>query len=175
MWKPLWLYLYLSSSPLCKVHQDKATLYREGRVVWGALVQANSRLFRQSWGDAPAVAVYSLDPYFKERPQELREIGRTLFQLKGTAPPDEDLARFAAILTDERTVELKLPVPVRLTGGRSVFYTTILVMRKHLPAGWLASSVFPLVVSPALTEATMILPSRFWDDALVTRWNAGFV
>ena len=42
--------------------------------------------------------------------------------------------------------------------GREVLYTTVMVARRHLPAGYLARTLVPLLVCPEKTEWTMVLP-----------------
>jgi hypothetical protein len=44
------------------------------------------------------------------------------------------------------------------------------VSRNHLPGGRLLDNLFPLLVAPERTEATMILPGRFWPLKLVQSW-----
>ncbi|EDN69442.1 hypothetical protein BGP_1396 [Beggiatoa sp. PS] len=85
-----------------------------------------------------------------------------LFKLKGKKTDDSELQNFADKLADECFMDLKLPIPTKLTEGIQYYYANILVQRKHLPNGVLSSSLFPLIVYPKETDAVMILPSRYW-------------
>jgi hypothetical protein len=141
-------------------------------VVWGALIHANFRLYRRGVMDGAAACLYSLDPHFEEHPEELKLIAYQLGAIKGTEPEDPEVNRLAAILTDEMIVEMKIRVPELLAGDREVFYTTLNVTRGHIPSGRMLCGAFPLIVCPAKTEATMILPKHYWDPLLVKCWKA---
>jgi hypothetical protein len=157
---------------LWRVYRSRKQLVRDGQVVWAALIQANFQLFSPGSSNCPAAVVYSTDPSFDSEPYALEEIARSLFRLKGTAPEDPALQKFAHDLTDERVRSMKLALPHSLTQGRDVFYTCIMVHRPHLPDRYLAAGLLPLVVQPELTEATLILPSRFWSDELLALWRS---
>jgi hypothetical protein len=166
---------WLSHSPrdeLWSIYRTRNPLLRDGQVVWGALVQANSLLFSRGRGDCPAAAVYSPDPFFDAEPGVLHRIGHWLFELKGTAPADPTLRKLADDITDERKRSMKVQVPESLTNDREVYYTCIMVQRRHLPQGYLADGLFPLIVNPAATQATMILPARYWSRELIDRWRS---
>jgi hypothetical protein len=147
-------------------------LRRSGRIVWGNIVQANVALFRPGDDDDPAAFVYSPDPAIDNAPHRLSTIAGSLFDLKGADVGDPALQRFADTLEDERETIGKLAVPPTLTGGIEVFYTVALVCRRHLPARRLRNRMFPLLVLPEQTTATMILPSRYWPEALLSEWRS---
>lgn len=165
---PPWL---KPSDPLHAILDQQLLLCQEGQIVWGGLVQANSLLFRPGESDCPANLVYSPEPYFDARPQELRQIGRKLFQLKNTQPRDAEERRIAAIITDELDRSMmgwKLPASIT---GHNVLTSTFLVFRKHIPNGVLAGGCFPILMHPQ-TSAVMIVPFEFWPIDLIRLWQA---
>jgi hypothetical protein len=164
-------WMHASNDRLLDIYRHRKALLQRGQVVWGHLIQANAQLFRPGANDCPAAAVYSRDPFFDDQLATLSRIANALYDLKGTQPDDPTLARFAHTITDERERIMKLAVPHKLTGGRDVFYTVIMVHRKHLPDGYLTDSVFPLLIHPPDIEATLIVPSRYWSPGLVGRWQ----
>jgi hypothetical protein len=80
---------------------------------------------------------------------------------------------FADVLGDEVTRVMRRAVPRRLTEGREVIFTSIMVRRKDLPDGFLADGMFPVLVLPKATEAALIVPWEWWSPALVAVWRAG--
>lgn len=154
---------------LAEIYRQQTRLLREGRIVWGALVQANNQLFEPGPMDLPAMLVYSLDPHFDARPAELREIGAKVFALKGTQPADPELASLARLITDEvdRSMGLRLPPVFTACEMRSAVF---MVCREHIPSGVLTSGKFPILTHPD-TAAVMIVPFEFWPAELTVLWR----
>lgn len=170
-WKlepPRWM---PDDDPLRAIYADQHLLFDRPAVVWGAVVQANTRCYAPDSDDSPAAIVYSADPSFDEAPEALNSIARQLKQLKGGAPDDPELKAFADLLADEMRREMRTPLPSSLTGDRAVFYTTIVVARKHLPDGVLSQRFFPLLTNPERTPVTTILPSKYWGPELLDFWT----
>ncbi len=153
------------------IYHAQALLRAEGRVVWGQIVQANSKLFSAGDIDCPAAILYSGDPAYDDAPNALRQLATQMFALKGTSPADPELHQFAATLTDELRRDNQLMLPVQLTGGRRVVYTSIMVCRRHIPGGYLASNLLPLLICPAKTPWAMILPQAFWSPQWIAFWQ----
>jgi hypothetical protein len=161
---------WVRGSQLKTIYDSVNLLRQEGQVVWGHIVQANSLLFDpHEKADCPAAAIYSLDPYYDGKVDELEEIASSLFEIKGEETTRE-LQQFSDILEDERTTQMKLPIPKSLTNGRAVIYTSIMVHRKQLPIPFLVTSAFPLLVHPNKTQATMILPEKYWSESMKSYW-----
>ncbi len=154
---------------LREVYRQQSLLLRRGDVVWGALVQANTLLFKPGPTDHPAMAVYAPTRDLDDSPYVLQGIARHLFRLKGTTPKGPAERRLAAMITNEMERGLGWVVPKSCTGGLDVRSTSFMVFRGHLPAGRLESGWFPLLAHPD-TPAVMILPARYWPPALVRRW-----
>lgn len=151
--------------------KDLPHLYSNGTVVWAYIIQANSELFEKTSGTCPAVVVYSTDPYFDGNLKELRAVAEQLYALKDQEGMEEDLQKFASVISDEMSCMLNMLVPKSLTSGRAVYYTSIMVFRKHLPQKFLRHGWFPLLVSPRKTRSSMILPSKYWSDRMIDMWS----
>jgi hypothetical protein len=147
-------------------------LLRSGTVVWGHTAQANTRLYNPGPDDPPANTLYSPDVYFDRSPHHLDDIARALYDLKGTTPRDPELARVAAIMTDEYNCVEKEPLPAQLTEGHDVYLTSTLIHRSRLPDRVLSDRLFPLLVCPGETPANMILPLPYWPEELVEAWGS---
>ncbi|MCB9934919.1 MAG: hypothetical protein H6840_04420 [Planctomycetes bacterium] len=151
-------------------YRSMKAIMENGQVVWGFLIQANQVLFQEDSEDAPAAWLYSTDSWFEEDVDGLAEIAHGLFETKGQQTGDPEVQRFADMLHDEHERQLRLPIPKSMTGGRPATYTCGMVVRSHLPVPFLADSLFPLVIAPRYSEATWILPSRFWPEPMLTEW-----
>jgi hypothetical protein len=166
---PSW---FRATDRLAEVYRRLELLLLEGEVVWGALVQANNKLFRPGPDDHPALAIYATDRSFDEGSTDLQAIAHQLFRLKNTTPDDPAERRLAGLITNEMDRGMGWTVPKSLTGGREVLSSTFMVFRSHLPGRHLQSGWFPLLIHAA-TPAIMIVPSLYWPRTLVTPWCLG--
>jgi hypothetical protein len=151
--------------------KNQIRIRREGAVMWAAIVQANSLLFRRGPTDCPASVIFSHDPWYDDHAEELLQTAHELYQLKGTDQNDADAAAFARMLTNELTRGMMLRVPKRFTGGRNVFHSAIMLPRKHLPKGYLAGSLFPVWADPGGTGALLLVPAAYWPPSLTAAWD----
>lgn len=166
---PRWL---TGDNLLWSTYRDQKLLRAEGQVVWGVLVQANGALFEPGRDDNPAAILYSADPSFDDDLPTLRRLAKQLFSLKGTTG-NGALQPFVDIITDEYRMDLNVPLPDALTGGRVVFTSSCMIHRRHLPTGILSWGFFPLLAAPNRSPAVMPVPARFWPDDLVAAWVDG--
>ncbi|MCL2658679.1 MAG: hypothetical protein FWD62_14945 [Betaproteobacteria bacterium] len=164
--KPGW-----GQDQLGEVFFTQRVLLERGDVVWGALVQADNKLFKHGDEDLPGVLVFSRHPHFNSRPQALRRLGQELFANKGKTMGDSAMQEIGAVLANETLRPFNHPLPAILT-AHAAWMSAFLVFRKHLPDGVLSGSWFPLLTSPE-TRAVMIVPSKFWPIYLVQQWQAG--
>lgn len=152
-----------------QLFEDQDVLFSEGRVVWASLVQANTLLFDSGPHDLPAVVLYSLDEGIDSKPKLIRKVAKGLFKIKGKQT-DPDIQKFADMLKSDRTKKWKVPVPLRISNDIQCFYTTALIIRNHLPNGYLSKSLFPYLVCPEKTKVATILPSRYWSEKFFKKW-----
>ncbi|MCP4695128.1 MAG: hypothetical protein GY859_44280, partial [Desulfobacterales bacterium] len=152
------------------IYRDQNLLMNRGRVVWGHIIQANELLFKPGPHDCPAAVVFSLDPWYENNLARLESIAHDLYNLKAEKKGDREIDFFADVLRDEGTPMFSTVIPKAITGKIPVFYTTIVVHRKHLPVNYLNSVWFPLLINPIKTVAAMILPARYWDPDLINFW-----
>jgi Fe-S cluster assembly iron-binding protein IscA len=146
-------------------------LLEAGSVVWACTAQANRLLYMEGGEDNPGNTVYSPSPYFDDNPQHLADITNRVRQLKDTEPEDPELAAVAASITDPYNMVDKQLLPYKLTDGHEVYFAWTLIHRSRLPDGKLSDRILPLMICPARTPATMILPRPFWARQIVDHWG----
>ena len=167
--KPTWM-INTNDKRLECIYEHQDLLYTEGRIVFAQIVQANNLLFKPGKSDHPACVVFSEDIFFDEKVYDLYEIAHSMFELKDTSVDDPDLKIFSDAITDEMTTLFNLQLPIKITNNRVVYYSTIMVCRKHLPTKYLTSGWFPLLTNQNKTKASMILPSKYWPKQLIKKW-----
>jgi len=165
--KPQWV---TDKIPLIEITRQQRTLLSEGRIVWAALVMANNLMFRPGNEDCPGLLVYSLDPHFDARPQELRALAARIFELKQATPEDPALRNLAERIAGESDLSLGWAVPDALT-DKDVRGAAFLALRKHIPQGVLGGALFPILVHPG-THAVMMVPCQAWPHAISLAWQA---
>ena len=159
------------TEPFSRYFEDYKRVLREGRLVWGAVVQANDHLFAPGSHDHPAEIIYAPDPGHGNYLATLAQLAHRIFALKGTTPNDEGLARLAYHLTDEMQRVFGLPVPMALGNGVGHELSSVVFHRKHLPSGYLKRSILPVLVSPD-PRLVMVLPEKYWPAGLLEWWEA---
>ena len=168
--RPDWLYQN-PNDELETIFLNLADLRKNGKVVWGHIVQANSLLHGPaSGGDCPAEVVYALKAEAIE-PEELGDIALALAALKHTQPDDPALAFIADHLTNEWTRVYGKRVPESLSPTHVCRISTIYVVRKHLPKGRLCAPLLPIIVNPVAPHVAIVLPARYWPKELVEWWS----
>ncbi len=161
---------WMKNDPLRCIYEKQDVLFTKGGIVWAHIVQANGGLFEPGRNSLPATAVFSPDPFFDGNLYRLWEIADLIYKLKETGEVEADLAELSAIMSNEMERVFTFEVPEIIAGQSKVYVTTIMVDRKHLPVGLLHRGWFPFLVRPDLTQASIILPSRYWTPKLVDYW-----
>ena len=169
--KPL-LFWLLMDMRFNRQLKDQRILFERGRVVWGAIIQANEALFEGGGLQSclPAALIYCEDSTYDADPHRLLENAHNMYDLKGRLCTP-DMQAFASKLADEMVADIKLPIPTGFTGGAQCYYGTLLVARKHLPSEYLANSFFPILIAPEETKAATILPWSYWDVPFKLKWR----
>lgn len=164
--RPSWL---KETDGLAQFFKQQELLLTEGHIVWGAVVQANTLLFKPGDADCPALLVHSPDRYFDSRPRELRLIGATFFSFKHTDATDPELKEVARLVTDEMDRSMGFELPT-VFSSKPVRSATFMVFRKHVPNGVLSAGLFPILTHPS-TQAVMMLPFEFWPIEFIVLWK----
>ena len=160
-----------SKDDLRVIYKDQRTVLTEGYVVWSHLVQANSNLFSpKSKDDCPAAVIYSPQIHWGDPLMPLADMAQAVFELREKASESPRERLLGKMLADEYVRFFDEELPSSIAADARVLLTSIMVHRKHLPLGHLASSYLPLVVHPK-TPASMILPAKYWDVDLVNVWK----
>lgn len=154
---PLWMH----TDSLMGQVKDLPKLYGRGRVVWGALVQANNELFNErSSTSYPAEILYDVSG--RSTPQALKTWAAELFALKNTNPDDPELLAYVNHISAEHT-RLYTRIPTSIT-PMPVYSVSIFIWRPHLPNGTLTLPCFPILISDDSQFAT-ILPAYYWSHS----------
>ena len=165
---PAWL--AGGDDPLRLFYEKQETVFRKGRIGWGALVEADDGVFVRGDDDRSGLLVYSEDQYFDARPAELAAIGARLAALKTAGGVGaSELGRFAQFVRNDAGRPLGVPVPTSLSAKQPTL-SSFVAIRSHLPDGLLAGDWFPVLVHPS-SDVPMIVPHAFWPDAMLAAWN----
>ncbi len=155
------------------VYRLQLRLLTEGQVVWGHLVQANLRLFEPGPHDHPGHIVFSPDPYFDDRLDELAALASDVYDLKdrsdSASPLEPEPAELGRLLESEKGRALRARVPPVMTDGLEVYHGSVMFHRRFLPGGVLRESFFPVLIAPGLDPA-LPLPCARWGPGLLAAW-----
>jgi hypothetical protein len=168
--KPLWLLLN-PSDPLTTIFRYAQTVFTEGVVVWGHIVQVNTIMFEDGNHDCPGEVVYSLTDSSPAVPEILERVAEKLYSLKGAEPEDPELAEMAQHVTDEMSRVFGLEVSRRISPDIRCQLSVVLFVRKHLPSRRVCSSWVPLIVLPREPFVAIPLPERYWPGELIEHWS----
>jgi hypothetical protein len=165
---PAWM--TSSGDPVRIFYEKQETLFRKGRIGWGALVAADDGVFARGEDDLPGVLVFSEDEYFDARPAELAAIGARLVELKAAgAAAGTEAGRFAQRVRNDSGRPLGVPVPAALS-AKGPMLSSFVAIRAHLPEGMLSGQWFPVLIH-ASSVVPMIVPHTFWPPAMLAAWN----
>ena len=135
------------------------SVLKSGTIYYGFLVEANNMLFtpqtNNSYDVMPAVFIYSTDPYFEEHPYDLQPVSEKLFN-----------DRANNILRNESEYFSNIKVDGKLTDGREVYMTTVMVSRAHLPLGYISANLVPLIADPLHCTSVFIVDVQYWSEDL---------
>ncbi|MCH5157870.1 MAG: hypothetical protein J1F33_01610 [Clostridiales bacterium] len=130
---------------------------KTGKIYYSYVVEANESLFFNRRIDRmtlPAVVIYGIDPYFESDPLALKEIADSLFENRNqNFLRDESQFFTAKKLTDRQ--------------GRTVYATTVMVYRKHLPLYCLSDALLPIIADPQNSTSVFFADCKYWTDGLI--------
>ena len=164
---PAWL--AISSDPVRIFYEKQETLFRKGRIGWGAVVEADDGVYAPGGDDLPGVLVFSEDEHFDARPAELAAVGARLLELRAAGSSGGELAKFAQAVRNDSGRPLGVAVPAALS-AKEPLLSSFIAIRAHLPEGVLAGSWFPVLIHPS-SVVPMIMPSTFWPPAMLQAWS----
>jgi hypothetical protein len=165
---PAWM--TAGGDPVRIFYEKQETLFRKGRIGWGALVEADDGVFARGEDDLPGVLVYSEDEHFDARPAELAAIGARLLALKAAGAVGAfEQSRFAQLVRNDSGRPLAVQVPAALS-AKEPLLSSFVAIRAHLPDGILAGGWFPVLIHPS-SVVPMIVPSTFWPPSMVQAWH----
>ena len=169
---PPWL---RPADPLQLFFKERRRMLRTGIVVWGAFVQANSRMSVRGVGDSPGEVIYCPDPLAIFDPDWLLGVAGELSTTKDEVGLPPDLEPIGEYLAEDSTRAFGRIVPRSVVGDRELALSTVLIFRRHVPGKRLCHPLVPLLVAAEPPRIGMIVPQRFWPREMRTAWAAGEV
>lgn len=151
--------------PLEDIARRQSEILQHGDIVWGAVVQANYKMFKGGMINYPGNLIYSREPAMDARPHVLQLAAQNMFRHKGGRAAGGDLQLIADMLQSERGAAIDLRVPLELTEGMQCFVTNVMFERRHLPRGRLDVSLLPILVEPRMCAA-IVVPRWHWPAEL---------
>ncbi|WP_027009292.1 hypothetical protein [Conchiformibius kuhniae] len=157
-----------ANEPLSLQLDALGTLYRQGRVVWAAAVEAAPSLAESGNTRSAAVEVV-YDPSGRTDTETLRQAARSLAVLKHADDEAEEGADDAADAADADGASPAAPRPrtspfhriPSMVSHMPLQTATLFVWLPHLPDGVLRLPVFPILIDES-TRAVTLLPARYW-------------
>lgn len=161
------------------IYTEQGTLFSEGIICYGSIVQANSILFKSFPPfNCPATLIYSINPEIEENLYILHDIAHEIFSYKDM-PSDEvpsELRELARVITDELDRSSFYGTLSDDNGNEiNLGFKSLMVFRKHLPKKKLCGSTLPLIVAPEKCNSIMILPEKYWSENFRQAWINGTV
>lgn len=156
-------------SPLDGYFEHQESFLLSGELIWGRLIRVELPLLKEGPTDYPASLIYSRDPRVREEPRLLTQMARTLLPSAGRDQESSETARQAAdaIVQAHGWAETRA-IPEHVAGIAGMLIG-VMVVRSHLPRGFVRGSLVPVLTLPGVTDHAMILPSTFWPPEFTER------
>jgi hypothetical protein len=168
--RPRWTYTDDDIRPFYHRYQEAL---RQGRVTWGAVVQADAQLAEPGPHSHPGDVVFVTDPSIDVDLIELRQVARRVAAIKGSEPPDPRGSALSAYLAGELTSAFGLLVPDSVSPTMPCAISTVMFNRAHFPNGVLSRNVLPVLVTAGPHQVAVALPGSFWPERFRNFWAAG--
>ena len=147
---------------LSKVYEMQEEFFEKGELALGCIVAVNNRLFKRGFLDLPGYIIYTFDGYYEDNLEEFEELADEVYDLSGTKQEDKSLKKIAYLLEDMMENDFGIRLPLEMTGGREVFFSSIMFNRKYLPGKKLTGSVYPLHILRGRKPDAMLIPHWYW-------------
>ncbi len=167
---------WVDGTQISHIYFDKQKLAKRGKIVYGSIIQAHENIFRLTpeRDDHCAAILYSMDPYYDEHPEELQKLSKLFGSYKNRVDETpEDIRHFIEIITDEYDYALSLELPKRLTPNGKVYYSSIMIWRKHLIDKYLKVFLVPIFANPDEVKSCIIVPKEYWCNDYKQYYNTG--
>lgn len=161
------------SDALVRLKGDAPKLLRSGRVVWGAVVQANNNLTNPKFfGEAPGEIVY--DPCGRVDRLDLYDIACRLRELGSKIQSDPALEVYGNHLRSETTRIFGWRTPQSLYPYELQASTTMFSGEISFPGYALVSPLIPILVNDECPGSIIIAPWQLWPKDIFEDWNNTF-
>ncbi|MFT5431223.1 MAG: hypothetical protein ACI9OJ_001902 [Myxococcota bacterium] len=169
---------WVKTDPMNRIYRSFETVLSRGILGYGQLFMANTAAFETGTQDAPAGVIYTFDRTLWRQPLLLNSMAERVYNFHSDAAdhvatpvePDQRLLLQQLYTGFERPFHQRLPPLV--SDGFVVYHTGVMVIRGHVPGGYLAGRQFPVLVDldgPA--PIAVIVPSVYWPPGLIRRWE----
>lgn len=174
--KPQWLKKY-KNDELNRIYEKQDDFWSYGKIAFGCVVQANTRLFSMGNSDnCPANFIYTYDEYYYENADKFHELAHNIYSLKesGSYETDElseEEKYISHLLLSEYKRDFRIAVPQNMTEGHEVFLTTVMVDRDHIPLHKLCNFFYPMLTLENDSPDAIILPAWYWRGNFIYDFN----
>ena len=167
--KPLWVKAN-TEDVFFKQLKALSLLYKEAKVVWASLVQANqSMFFPRDNNKYSSLGEIIYDPTGWTSYKALEGYAQKLADLIENKVTEGDQLSHATRLRDGQDTISGAEYPKSLS-KLPLKVSSILFWRKHLPNGLLSLNSFPILITNEQEGVVTVLPARFWPQSFVDKW-----
>lgn len=162
--KPKWL--MNQENILNEIYDKPYNLLRNPVINYGCIIQANTLLFDKNDNhDCPATFITSDSEYINKQPEILESLANDIYKYKNTElgfVPD-NLKSIVRCIQDEHDFkEYVNKIEFKDGNVANVYIISIMVIRKHLPKGYLNKRIYPLITNYKSSVTALILPCKYW-------------
>jgi hypothetical protein len=176
---PLWMVVFARNHPLRRQYSWHRHLMERGRVTLGLIVDADPALDQpprdEDVYDGFAIVLFAPGLPFETAAGVLDEVAARVWRSNGhSAAEDDEVAEqvesFRDQLDEQSAFPLFVEVPVTLTSGHRVWCSSLMLVRRHVPLGYLRSRWIPLLIDAPGCEYVMVVPARYWGRSWRKYW-----
>lgn len=162
---------WAKGTPYQSIYRDAPKLLESGTLALARILQVNRDIFHPGQHDLPAQVVVALDDESNDLSVLDGYAEYILELMRTTSPlptPVRDLNEM--IKSVRQPPFLRKFVSIK-TDDRKACWTTMLIHRKFLPDGMLEANWLPLLIDPARTDESILLPSHYWIPEIRDAWK----